>query len=271
MASVTTLLGKRPVRTVHERLPGSVIVAGVLLWIVVVLGIDAHGSLTTQHVLGLVSWGLLALALCVEPAQVRWQVLVVVAFATIVEYTASPLLHIYVYRLHNVPAFVPPGHGLVYLAALSFGRIGWVQDRIDLLTVAVVAIGGGWATYGLLFADRRDVLGAFWFACLLGFLRWGPSRALYLGAFVVVSTLELVGTSLGNWAWQTHDPTGIVAMGNPPSGAAGGYGWFDLAALLLGPLGARAWARWWTRHRSREGSREGLREGSAQSSSRTSA
>ena len=31
------------------------------------------------------------------------------------------------------------------------------------------------------------------------------------------------------------DPTGVVAIGNPPSGAAGGYGWFDLAALLLAP------------------------------------
>ena len=27
-----------------------------------------------------------------------------------------------------------------------------------------------------------------------------------------------------------------VAQGNPPSGAAGGYGWFDLFALLLAPL-----------------------------------
>jgi hypothetical protein len=26
-----------------------------------------------------------------------------------------------------------------------------------------------------------------------------------------------------------------VPIGNPPSGAAGGYGWFDLAGLLLAP------------------------------------
>ena len=47
--------------------------------------------------------------------------------------------------------------------------------------------------------------------------------------------LELLGTWLGTWAWQTHDPTGLVTIGNPPSGAAGGYGWFDLAAVLAGP------------------------------------
>jgi hypothetical protein len=34
-----------------------------------------------------------------------------------------------------------------------------------------------------------------------------------------------------------------VAIGNPPSGAAGGYGWFDLAAVLAAPALVRAWAR----------------------------
>ncbi len=51
----------------------------------------------------------------------------------------------------------------------------------------------------------------------------------------MVTYLELLGTWLGTWEWQTHDPTGLVTIGNPPSGAAGGYGWFDLAAVLLGP------------------------------------
>src|SRR5262249_34539872 len=54
---------------------------------------------------------------------------------------------------------------------------------------------------------------------------------------------ELVGTSLGTWTWQSHDPTGLVAIGNPPSGAAGGYGWFDLAALTLAPVLLAAYAR----------------------------
>ncbi len=105
-----------------------------------------------------------------------------------------------------------------------------------MLTALVVVVGGGAGRCtASLCASRPDALGAFWFLCLLGFLRWGPSRGLYVGAFLVVSYLELLGTSLGTWAWQPHDPTGLVSIGNPPSGAAGGYGWFDLAALLLGP------------------------------------
>lgn len=246
---MTTVLGKPSPRTAATRRPAVAVAAVAAAWIGVVLLIDAHGSLTTQRVLGGLTWVLLAVLLAREPAAVRWQTLVVVAFATAVEYTASPLFHVYVYRLHNVPAFVPPGHGLVYLAALSMGRTEWVSRHLRECVTGVVLVGGLWATYGLVVAERRDVLGAFWFVCLLCFLRWGPSPGLYVGAFLMVSYLELLGTSLGNWAWQAHDPTGLVAMGNPPSGAAGGYGWFDLAALLAGPWCARAWAA--VRSRSR--------------------
>ena len=41
---------------------------------------------------------------------------------------------------------------------------------------------------------------------------------------------------MGTWTWQARDPIlGLVAMGNPPSGAAGGYGFFDAAALWAAP------------------------------------
>src|SRR5205085_11025183 len=43
------------------------------------------------------------------------------------------------------------------------------------------------------------------------------------------------GTGLGTWAWQAHDPTGLIGIGNPPSGIAGGYCFFDAAALWLTP------------------------------------
>ena len=79
------------------------------------------------------------------------------------------------------------------------------------------------------------MLGAFWYLCLVGFLVLGRNRLLYVGAFLVVTYLELLGTTLGTWTWQPYDPTGLVAMGNPPSGAAGGYGWFDLAAMAFAP------------------------------------
>lgn len=211
-------------------------VAGVVFaWITAVLLVDRDAGIWLQRGLGLATWALLVGLLRRETPLVRAQVAVVVVFATAVEYTFSPLLEVYVYRLENVPAYVPPGHGLVYLCALALGRTCWFHRWKVQLTVATVLVGGAWAGWGLFLADRQDALGAFWFACLVGFLCVGRSRTLYVGAFLIVSYLELVGTAAATWTWQERDPTGLVTIGNPPSGAAGGYGWFDLAALYLAP------------------------------------
>jgi hypothetical protein len=216
------------------------VAAAVMVWVPAVLLLDRDASLTAQRALGAGTWLLLLALLRREAPLVRAQVAVVVVFATAVEYTFSPLLEVYVYRLENVPAFVPPGHGLVYLCALALGRSALFHAYARPLVVATVLGLGGYAAWGLFASPQLDALGAFWFACLLGFLRWGRSHLLYVGAAIVVTYLEILGTSLGTWTWQTHDPTGIVAIGNPPSGAAGGYGWFDLAAILAAPALLRA-------------------------------
>ncbi len=196
---------------------------------------DAGGSIWRQRWLGGATWLVLLAALWRFSPLVRAQTLVVVACATAVELTFSPLLHVYLYRFHNVPAYVPPGHGLVYLSAFALGHWPPVLRHLRAAAVVVVVAVGTWASYNWLFAPRPDGLGFFWFLCLAGFLAWGPSRPVYVGAVVVVTWLELTGTHLGTWAWQPHDPILGVSVGNPPSGAAGGYGWFDLAGLLLAP------------------------------------
>ena len=218
-----------------SRVRNAAVVVATATWIPLVLVLDRGADIWSQRALGLATWGVLLVLLRRETALVRVQVAVVVVFATAVEYTFSPLLEVYVYRLDNVPAFVPPGHGLVYLCALAIGRTAFVEQRRAQLVLATVVVGGAYAGWGLVLSDRPDVLGAFWFACLVGFLRWGRSTGLYVGAFLVVTALELLGTWLGTWEWATHDPSGLVAIGNPPSGAAGGYGWFDLAAVLAAP------------------------------------
>jgi FtsH-binding integral membrane protein len=243
-ATLTTLVGETRPTTRIGRTPAALRALAAspslpipisVVWVPLVLVLDRGADIWSQRALGVGTWLLLIVLLRRESPLVRAQIAVVVVFATAVEYTFSPLLQVYIYRLDNVPAFVPPGHGLVYLCALAIGRSPWVVARLRSLVTATVVVGGAYAAWGLFVSDRPDVLGAFWFACLVGFLLWGRSRALYVGAFVVVTYLELLGTWLGTWAWQPHDPTGLVAIGNPPSGAAGGYGWFDLAAVLAGP------------------------------------
>ena len=220
--------------------------AVVLAWIPLVLGLDRGASMTEQRLLGIGTWLLLLALLWRENNRTRAQVAVVVVFATAVEYCFAGWLGVYVYRLENVPWFVPPGHGLVYLGALAIGRSSYVERHRRWLVPLVLVLGGGYALWGLALSGRQDVLGAFWFGCLAFFLLRGgqPTRSrersqnnlVFVGAFAVVTYLELLGTGFGNWTWEVRDPIlGVVSMGNPPSGAAGGYGFFDAAALLLAP------------------------------------
>ncbi|MDQ1686657.1 MAG: hypothetical protein QOC82_3394 [Frankiaceae bacterium] len=210
--------------------------AMVLAWIPLVLGLDSIASLGQQRLLGAGTWLLLLALLWREDARTRAQVAVVVAFASLVEYAFAGWLGVYVYRLHNVPWFVPPGHGLVYLGALAIGRSAVASAHRALLIRTTLVVAGGYAIWGLVVSPRHDVLGAFWFGCLAAFLVRGRNPLVFVGAFVVVTYLELLGTGLGTWTWQQQDPIlGVVSMGNPPSGAAGGYGFFDAAALAAAP------------------------------------
>lgn len=220
--------------------PASILMMG---WLSVVLWLDSDGTLWLQRALGVGTWLVLAFALRRVRVVVRLQTAVVVAFATLVEYIFSPTLEVYLYRFDNVPTYVPPGHGLVYLSAFALGHTRFVQEHLRACMTVALVVGGAWAGHGMFLAERPDALGAFWYLCLVGFMTWGPSKSVYVGAFVVVSYLEIVGTELGTWVWQTHDPTGWVSIGNPPSGAAGGYGWFDLAGLVAAPYLLRMFSR----------------------------
>jgi hypothetical protein len=211
-------------------------------WLTVVLVLDSNGTLWQQRVLGILTWAVLLVVLARVSPLVRAQTVVVVAFATVIEYLCSPTLEVYLYRFENVPMYVPPGHGLVYLSAYALGHALWVDRHQRACTTAVVLGLGGWALWSLL-QPRHDVLGALWLVCLVGFLWKGPSREVYLGAAVVVTWLEIAGTSLGTWVWQPEDPLLGIGIGNPPTGAAGGYGWFDLAGLLLAPSLLVMWRR----------------------------
>ena len=75
---------------------------------------------------------------------------------------------------------------------------------------------------------------------LLVFLWRSRNRALYGSVFLVVAALELYGTAIGTWRWAPTLPGLGIPDGNPPSGVASGYVWFDVMALLTAPLILRA-------------------------------
>jgi hypothetical protein len=214
------------------------------LWIPAVLLLDSGATIWEQRALGAATWLLLLLLLRGETRSVRVQVGAVIVAATMLEYTASPLLGLYTYRLENVPSFVPPGHGLVYLAALTIGTAVTGTRWNRRLVGAALVLSALWAFYGVAISSRSDTGGALLFLFLAGFLLRGRQPSVYAAAFFVTAYLELLGTSIGTWAWAHHDFLGVTTLGNPPSGIAGGYGWLDMvglyAAVWFGGLVGRA-------------------------------
>jgi hypothetical protein len=211
------------------------VVAGVVVaWLALGLALDDGGGIDRQRMIGAATWLLLLALVWREPRATQVQVATLVVLATMLEYSASPLLGLYTYRLHNVPAFVPPGHGLVYLAAVLVGRSPAVTSRrwIPLLALAVATT---WAVGGLLLPARPDTLGALLFLSFAGFALRGRTPGVYAAAFALTAALELYGTHLGTWAWAPRDASGLVGAANPPSGIPGGYCWLDFYALLLAP------------------------------------
>ena len=212
-------------------------VAGIVVaWVPLVLGLDSISGRSGQLLLGLLSWVLLAVLLRRQDPLTRVSVLIVVAYATLIEYTFSAMLGTYTYRLPGVPAFVPPGHGLVYLAALCLGRSRALPG--EAAGARRRCLGGGRGvravgTAALAAAGRaRRAVGRLPAVVPVA----GAGAAGLRRRVLVVTYLEILGTSIGTWTWGAHDPVlHWIAIGNPPSGAAGGYGFFDAAALALAP------------------------------------
>ena len=206
------------------------------LYLGALLAIDTQVGWFGQIGLGAMTWAVLLAALRPLAPLARAQALGVVVFATIGEVTGSLVWGVYSYRLHNLPLFIPPAHGIVYLSGLALASI--VPARRLVAAAAVAATG--WGLAGLTVLPRLDVAGAIGVPLLCLFLWRSRFRAVYAGVFLVVAALELYGTSIGTWRWAAGLPGLGIPDGNPPSGVASGYVWFDVMALLVAPWLLRA-------------------------------
>ncbi|MDX6544834.1 MAG: hypothetical protein QOG02_608 [Gaiellales bacterium] len=209
------------------------IAAVTIFWIPLVLLADGSASIELQRALGVATWLLLIGLLWGESRAVRIQVGAVIVAATLLEYSASPLLGLYTYRLHNVPSFVPPGHGLVYLAALTAAGAMRTNRAGVWFPRLVLVVAAGWALWGITLSSRPDTGGALLFLFLAAFILRGRAPLVYAAAFVVTAYLEIIGTHVGNWAWAGHDFVGVTTLGNPPSGIAGGYCFLDMVGIYV--------------------------------------
>lgn len=198
---------------------------------------DANASIEKQQALGICGWIFLMCLLSGENKEVRMQVGIAIIFATIGEHFASPYMGGYTYRFGNVPAYVPPGHGMVYLTAVALARSGLFLNHARKIATLVVLVCGSWSIWGISgLAAQGDSVGALLYCVFLAYLFKGRSPMVYLAAFFITTWLELIGTAVGTWKWAAIDPVLQLPQGNPPSGVAAWYCLVDAVAIGGAPL-----------------------------------
>jgi hypothetical protein len=146
----------------------------------------------------------------------------------------------YTYRFDNVPAYVPLGHGMVYMTSIALARSGLFIKYARVIATTVIVVCGAWSIWGISgIPEQGDVGGAVLFTAFLICLFRGRSPLVYLAAFFITTWLEILGTAAGAWKWALVDPVFGLTQGNPPSGVAVWYCLVDAVALGGGPLLSR--------------------------------
>lgn len=193
---------------------------------------EISASVERQHLLGALAWVFLGALLLGESRETKVQVIIAVIFATVGEHFASIYMGGYTYRFENVPAYVPPGHGMVYLTAVALARSGLFVRHPKKITLFVISVWGTWSLWGISgYPERGDAVGALLFSIFLVWLLVGRSPMVYLAAFFITTWLELLGTGVGAWHWASIDPLLGWPQGNPPSGVGAWYCLVDAVAI----------------------------------------
>lgn len=194
-------------------------------------------ALWEQWGLGVLTFVVLLLCARKAPREQRLQVWICVGVATGFEVFASLIWGLYHYRLHNVPLFVPPGHGLVYLFGLLAMTTPVVKEHGKRVAYVVLAGACVWAFAGLTvlpaITGRFDLQGAMCLPLFAWFVLRSRRWALFAAIFIATGELEIFGTSFGNWQWVSIAPWTHVPSGNPPSVIAAGYCVIDATVLLV--------------------------------------
>jgi hypothetical protein len=202
------------------------LLAAFTSFVAIALPLDRNTDAPQQALLGLSAWVFLAIALRCQPREVRIQVLVLVAVATVLEVIGSIIWGAYHYRLDNLPLYVPAAHGLFYLSALRGASLPILQRHGHAVIVAVTAFATLYMLRNLTLA-LPDLLGFVTWAIFIRFIVRGTAPLLYAVSFVMTTALELYGTSLGIWTWQPVLPLFMLPAANPPSGVGAGYAAMD--------------------------------------------
>ncbi|MBI3530086.1 MAG: hypothetical protein HY067_19240 [Betaproteobacteria bacterium] len=207
--------------------------ATMLLTVIVGLPVDGFGGIPGQIAVSVWTWALFLVLLTRINQQLRFPLMLCLVISTLGECGLSLLWGLYVYWLHNVPFFVPPGHVLLFALGLT------LAPRLPQWAIGLVAFSA--AGYGAAaFLTSTDTLSVALAILFLAFMTFGSNRRLYATMFVISLLMELYGTWIGNWMWVPEVPGLPLSSANPPLCVGGLYCALDLCVVNAD----RALRRW---------------------------
>jgi hypothetical protein len=200
------------------------LLATMLLTVVIGLLVDRFGGIPGQLAVSAWTWVLFLVLLTRINQELRLPLMLCLVISTLGEGCFSLLWGLYVYRLQNIPLFVPPGHVLLFTLGLTFA------PRLPQWTVIpVVVFAAGYGAAALL--RSTDTFSVALAVIFLMFMVFGSNRKLYATMFVISLLMELYGTWIGNWVWVAQVPGLPLTSANPPLCVGGLYCALDLCVV----------------------------------------
>ena len=198
--------------------------ATLVITVIIGLPVDRFGGIPGQIAISLWTWALFLILLARINPQLRLPLMLCLVISTLGEFCLSLLWGLYVYWLHNIPFFVPPGHVLLFALGLTFA------PRLPRWAVTLVAVFA--AGYGATaFLNSTDTISVALAILFLIFMVFGSNRRLYATMFVISLLMELYGTGIGNWVWVPEVPGLPLTSANPPLCVGGLYCGLDLCVV----------------------------------------
>jgi len=163
--------------------------------------IDTQLELTEaqQWLLAAPVWFVVLSVAALLPRDRRLMLLCFLPLIFVAELLLSHGLGWYVYRLENIPPWIIPAHGIVFLTAMR------AVDTTAISTRALAwGAGGAQALYGLgNLVLREDEVGAVLsLVYVIGMVVLpADGKRFYAAIGLVVAYLEVIGSALGVWAW----------------------------------------------------------------------
>lgn len=206
----------------------------ILLTIIFGLVIDRFGGMSGQLLVSFFCWALLFWLLLQETPAWRITLVFAAAIASAGELVLSVALGWYDYQFLNVPFYIPPGHILLFMLGCLLARHmpDWTQYAIPALALAYGVYAG--------VSGRSELDTLFMLVFMWAWFVGREARKTYALMLLLSLGLELWGTWLGNWTWQTTVPHLNVSSNNPPLVAGALYVVFDLLIMAT----ARKVHRW---------------------------